>query len=98
MLLTLDQALLLTELLLAVDELHALLASPLLKLALQSRVVVILDVIVCAPRQMLGNFGPPVAVNFVQLENFLILFGRPFDLLDVRIQMVVPSIKARDES
>ena len=36
MLLTLDQTLLLTELFLAVDELHTLLACPLLKLALKS--------------------------------------------------------------
>ena len=85
---------LLTELLLLVDELHTVLARSLLQFTLQSGVVVILDMIVGATGKVLCNFRPPIAVNFVQLEDLLVFFCRPLNLLDVRIQVVMPSIKA----
>ena len=40
--------LLVAQLLLAIDQLHSLLASPLLQLTLESGVVVVFDVVVCA--------------------------------------------------
>lgn len=40
---------------LLVEELHALLARLLLKFTFQSRVVMVLNVVVCTPREMLGD-------------------------------------------
>ena len=60
-----NHVLLLTELLLLVDELHTVLARSLLQFTLQSGVVVILDMIVGATGKVLCNFRPPIAVDFV---------------------------------
>jgi len=55
---------------------------------------VILDVIICASFEMLGYFGPPITVLDVEVENFLVFFIRPFVLLNIRIQMVMPAFSA----
>ena len=47
--------LLLAKLLFMIDELHAVLASPLLKLAFQRRIIVVLDVVIGAAGQLLGD-------------------------------------------
>ena len=45
---------------------------------------------------MLCDLGPAIAVRFVQLEYTLVLCSRPFDLLDVGVEVIVPS-KLRKE-
>ena len=47
--------LLLAKLFFVIDELHAVLARPLLKLAFQSRIVMVLDVVIRAAGQLLSN-------------------------------------------
>ena len=47
--------LLLAELLFVIDELHAVLAGPLLKFTFQSRIVVVLNVVIRAAGQLLGD-------------------------------------------
>ena len=54
----------------------------------------ILDVIICTSFEMLGYFGPPITVLDVEVENFLVFFIRPFVLLNIRIQMVMPAFSA----
>lgn len=85
-----DLMTLLPHLLLLVNLLHSLLSCPLLDLPLQSRVVVILDVVVSAAREVLGNLRPTIAVLLVQLKDALVFGSRPLDFLDVGVQMVVP--------
>ena len=52
-----------------IDELHTVLARPLLKLSFQSRVVMVLDVVVRASGQLLSNLRPTVAKDLVQLKD-----------------------------
>ena len=89
--------LLIAKFLLAVDELHPLLAGSLLQLALESGVVMVLNVVVGTPWQMLGNLGPTVAVDLVKLKDLLVLLRGPLDFLDVGIEMVVPPSGYRTE-
>ena len=72
--------------------LDAVLASLGLDSALQSRIIMILDVVVRSPGQMLGNLRPLVSIDTVELENLLVLFGGPLHLLDVRVEVIVPSV------
>ena len=74
-----------------IDELHAVLARPLLKLAFQSRVIMVLDVIIGPAFEVFCNLRPAVTIDLVVFKDFVILFRRPFYLLDVRVQVVVPS-------
>ena len=74
-----------------IDELHAVLARPLLKLTFQSRVVMVLDVVVRASGQLLSNLRPTIAKDLVQLKDKLVFMRRPLDLFDVWIEMIVPS-------
>ena len=74
-----------------VDELHAVLARPLLNLAFQSRVVMVLDVVICAAGQLLSNLRPTIAKDLMQLENELVFVRCPFDFFYVWIEMIVPS-------
>ena len=46
---------------------------------------------------MLRDLRPAIAVRLVQLEDALVLGGRPLDLLDVRVQVVVPSVNEKVE-
>ena len=48
-----------------IDELHAVLARPLLKLTFQSRVVMVLDVVIRAAGQLLSNLRPTIAKDLV---------------------------------
>ena len=41
---------------------------------------------------MLGDLGPAVAMDLVKVKDLPILLGGPLDLLDVWIEMIVPSI------
>ena len=74
-----------------IDELHAVLARPLLKLTFQSRVVMVLDVVIRAAGQLLSNLRPTIAKDLVQLEDELVFVRCPFDFFDVWIEMIVPS-------
>ena len=73
-----------------IDELHAVLARPLLKLTFQSRVVMVLDVVIRASGQLLSNLRPTVAKDLVQLKDELVFVRRPLDFFDVWIKMIVP--------
>ena len=74
-----------------VDELHAVLARPLLDLAFQSRVVMVLDVVICAAGQLLSNLRPTIAKDLVQFKDKLVFMRSPLDFFDVWIKMIVPS-------
>jgi len=50
----------------------------------------ILDGVVRASRQELGNEGPLVAVLAVRFQDHAIFFGCPWRLADVGVQMVMP--------
>ena len=50
----------------------------------------VLDVVVRSAGQVLGDFTPPVAIDLVQLKDSFILLSSPFDLLNVRIEMIMP--------
>ena len=55
------------------------------------RVVIILDAVVWAARQLLSNVCPLVTKRLMQVENFLFFFLVYGCLIDARIQMVMPS-------
>ena len=77
-----------------VELLDASLATLLLHLALERGIEVVLDVVVGAARQVLGDLRPPVAVLEMKFQNSLVLLFRPSVLLDVRVQVVVPPLTA----
>lgn len=52
----------------------------------------ILDGIVGATRQGLGNQRPLASMKFELLFNDTVLFIAPISLLDVGVQMIVPAI------
>ena len=52
----------------------------------------ILNVIVCAPRKILSDLRPPISELLVSLNDKHIFFLSPLILLDVWIQMIVPSV------
>ena len=54
-------------------------------------VEVVLDVVVRPSLEDLGDFGPLVAVLLMRLEHGLLLFRRPLFLLDLGVEMIVPS-------
>ena len=47
--------------------------------------------IICSAFQMLSNLGPAVAINFMVLKDLIVLFDGPLHLLNVWIEVVVPS-------
>jgi hypothetical protein len=67
------------------------LARLLLELAAKCRVVVVLNVIVSPSWEVLGNFGPAIAVEGVVLQDERVLLLGPAVLLDLRVQVVMPS-------
>ena len=67
-----------------------MLARPLLKLTFQSRVVMVLDVVIRAAGQLLSNLRPTIAKDLVKLKYELIFMRRPLDFFDVWIKMIVP--------
>ena len=54
----------------------------------------VLDCIVGAPREELGDLSPTVPESFVSLENFPVLLIAPRILVDVGIEVVVPALAA----
>lgn len=54
----------------------------------------VLNVVISAAVQELRNFGPTVPVLLVKLEDFEILFLCPTILLNVGVQVVVPTFTA----
>jgi hypothetical protein len=53
---------------------------------------VVLNVVVSAPRQVLGDLRPSVAQFLMSLDDEHIFLLSPLVLLDVRVQVVVPSV------
>lgn len=51
----------------------------------------IFNVIVCATGKIFGDLRPPVPQFFVSLNDEHIFFLSPFVLLDVGIEVIVPS-------
>ena len=80
-----------SHLLFIVDELHSLLASPLLNLPFQSGVIVILYVVVSASREVLSNLRPTIAVGLMEFKDAKVLLSSPLNLLDIWVQVIVPS-------
>lgn len=58
-----------------------------------SRVKVVLDTIVGAPRKIFCDIGPLISKPLVQVENPLFLVFVYRSLVNIRVQMVVPSEK-----
>ena len=52
----------------------------------------VLNVVISAPRQVLGDLRPSVAQFLMSLDDEHIFLLRPLVLLDVRVQVVVPSL------
>lgn len=53
----------------------------------------VLDVVVGAAREFLRDLRPAVPVGLVQLQDEHVLLPGPLVLLDVGIQVVVPSVQ-----
>lgn len=51
----------------------------------------VLDVVVCAARQELGNLRPLVAVNSMILKDQRVFLLSPPVLLNIGVQVVVPA-------
>ena len=52
----------------------------------------VLDVIISPAFKVFCYLRPAVSVDLVVFKDFVILFRSPFYLLDVRVQVVVPSV------
>ena len=52
----------------------------------------VLNVVISAPRKVLGDLRPSVAQFLMSLDDEHIFLLRPLVLLDVRVQVVVPSV------
>ena len=70
------------------------LADDPLDLFLHGGVPVILNCVVCAAFQTMGNLSPLVFVDLVFDEQNELLFLGPLNLLDHRVEMVVPAFTA----
>ena len=66
----------------------------LLEALLHRRVPVVLDGVVAAAGQVLGDLGPAVAHAGVQLVEELVLLLGPRRLLDLGVEVVVPALAA----
>ena len=67
------------------------LSGPLFHFPFKRRVIMVLNMIICPAFQVLGDLRPAVAVDLMVLEDFVVFFGSPLHLLDVWIQVIVPS-------
>lgn len=66
-----------------------------LHLAFECGVEVVLDVVVCASWQELRDFGPSVAELLVRLNDQHVFLLGPLVLLDIRIEMIMPSMQEK---
>ena len=64
------------------------------QLAAQRRVPSVLDLVVRAAGQCLGNVGPLVAHRLMRLEELLVFLECPVALVDDRVQVIVPPLAA----
>ena len=87
----------LSLLLLHTDKFHFLSTITLLDPTFERGVVMVLNVVISAARQVLRDFTPAVPVDLVQLQNTFVLLLRPLDLLDIWVQMVVPPTQTQRE-
>ena len=55
----------------------------------------VLNMVVRSPGQMLSNLRPLVSIDTMKLEYLLVLFRGPLHLLDVRVEVIVPSKSRR---
>jgi hypothetical protein len=76
-----------------VETLDAGLPGLLLHLAFQCRVIVVLNVVISAAGEVLGDLGPLVSIYSVILQDERVLFFSPAIFLNLRVQMVVPSTR-----
>ena len=60
-------------------------------LSFESGIIVVLNVVVCPARKELRDFRPSITKFSVSFDDKLIFFLSPLVLLDVRVQVVVPS-------
>ena len=67
------------------------LSGPLFHFPFKRRVIMVLNMIICPAFQVLGDLRPAVAVDLMVLEDFVVFFGSPLHLLDVWVQVIVPS-------
>ena len=67
------------------------LSGPLFHFPFKGRVIMVLNMIICPAFQVLGDLRPAVAVDLMVLEDFVVFFGSPLHLLDVWVQVIVPS-------
>ena len=51
----------------------------------------ILYVVVSASREVLSNFRPTIAVGLMEFKDAKVLLSSPLDLLDIWVQVIVPS-------
>ena len=85
------------SLLAMVELLNPCLASSLLHLPFECRVIMVLNMVVGSSLEVFGDLRPAVAVDLVVLENLVVLLNRPLHLLDVWVEMVVPSRKVKSK-
>ncbi len=66
-----------------------------LHLAFQCRIEMVFYMIISSTREKLGDLRPPIPVLHVRFDDQVVFLFRPLVLLNIRIQMVVPSTKIR---
>ena len=54
----------------------------------------VLNMIIGSAFQVLRDLRPAIAVDFMVLKDLIVFFHGPFHLLNVRIEMIMPSKKA----
>ena len=67
------------------------LSGPLFHFPFKGRVIMVLNMIICPAFQVLGDLRPPIAIDLMHRQDLLVLSWGPLHLLDIRVQMIVPS-------
>ena len=80
-----------------VELLNPCLASSLLHLPFECRVIMVLNMVVGSAFEVLGDLRPAIAVDLVILEDLVVLLKSPLHLLDVWVEMVVPPSKVKSK-
>ena len=78
-------------LLAVVELLNPCLASPLFHLPFEGGIIMVLNMVVGSAFEVLGDLRPAVAVDLMVLKDLVVLFESPLHLLDIGVEMVVPS-------